>query len=208
MIGIVGWVVVGGLLLTWEGLAIAFDRPDWPSTSDMVRAMTRPVVGRWLLFAAWLWLGWHLFMRGWSFFLAGSGARTPPRAPKSVRALLTQVVLPLLTCYAGWLALVAGGRRERLRVRRAHGARSFGPAWSTRGWVRYLATTVTGGYLAFVAVIAGYAMVSGRPGGGVFRGALRDGAFLAFAVALPVFLVAGVVQQWRRARRRVQGSST
>ncbi len=206
MIGIVGWVVVGGLLLTWEGLAIAFDRPEWPSTSDMVRAMTRPVVGRWLLFAAWLWLGWHLFMRGWSFFLAGSGARTPPRAPKSVRALLTQVVLPLLTCYAGWLALVAGGRRERMR--RAHGSRSLGADASDHRWVRRLAATVTGGYLTFVVVIAVYAMVSGRPGGGVFRGALRDGAFLAFAVALPVFLVAGVAQQWRRARRRVQGSST
>jgi hypothetical protein len=30
--------------------------------------MTVPL-GRVLLFALWLWLGWHLFVRGWSFFL-------------------------------------------------------------------------------------------------------------------------------------------
>jgi hypothetical protein len=26
-------------------------------------------VGRWAVFALWLWFGWHLFVRGWHFFL-------------------------------------------------------------------------------------------------------------------------------------------
>jgi hypothetical protein len=25
--------------------------------------------GRFILFGLWLWLGWHLFIRGWAFFL-------------------------------------------------------------------------------------------------------------------------------------------
>jgi hypothetical protein len=26
-------------------------------------------VGRWALFALWLWVGWHIFIRGWHFLL-------------------------------------------------------------------------------------------------------------------------------------------
>jgi len=26
-------------------------------------------VGRWALFALWLWAGWHFFVRGWHFLL-------------------------------------------------------------------------------------------------------------------------------------------
>jgi hypothetical protein len=31
----------------------------------------RPWLGRVVLFGLWLWLGWHLFIRGWRFFLRG-----------------------------------------------------------------------------------------------------------------------------------------
>ena len=200
MIGIVGWVVLVGLLLAWEGLAIALDRPGWPSSSDMLRAVSRPVVGRWLLFGAWLWLGWHLFMRGWSFFLAGPGARTPPRSSKTAGQLFTQVVVPLLVAYLGWLAVLAAGRRDRLRGATRPSSPGVVSA-RRRAW--YLGVSLTGGYVAFVALIGMYAAVSGRPGGGVFRGAVRDGAFLAFAVSLPVFLVVGVAQaEWRARRAR------
>jgi hypothetical protein len=203
VIGIVGWTVLVGLLLAWEGLAIAFDRPDWPSSSDMLRAVTRPVVGRWLLFGAWLWLGWHLFMRGWSFFLAGHGARTPPRVSKSAGQLLTQVVLPLLACYLGWLALVAIGRRER--IRRAEGSTSPRGVMSPRPRVWHIAGTVAGGYATFVALIGIYAVVAGRVASGVFGASVRQGAFLAFAVALPVFLLASVAQAVQRSRRARTG---
>jgi hypothetical protein len=37
--------------------------------SDIFRGGDAPGLGRALLFGLWLWLGWHLFLRGWTFFL-------------------------------------------------------------------------------------------------------------------------------------------
>ena len=64
---LVGWLVVLALLFPLQGIGMA--REGWPTMSDMFGAFTRPLVGRWLLFGLWLWLGWHLFIRGWEFFL-------------------------------------------------------------------------------------------------------------------------------------------
>lgn len=69
VIGVVGWVVIMGALLAWEGLGLARVGDGWPTISDMLRTVNRSTAGRWLLFALWLWLGWHLFVRGWQFFL-------------------------------------------------------------------------------------------------------------------------------------------
>jgi hypothetical protein len=67
---IAGWIVIVGALFAWQGAALA-NQPTWPTLSDIFRAFMRPVAGRILLFAIWLWLGWHLFVRGWRFFLRG-----------------------------------------------------------------------------------------------------------------------------------------
>jgi hypothetical protein len=40
-----------------------------PTLSDTFRAIMRYPVGRWALFALWLWFGWHIFVRGWHFLL-------------------------------------------------------------------------------------------------------------------------------------------
>ena len=69
-VAVVGWVVVVGALLAWQGLALA-SGPEWPTLSSMFRAFMRPPLGRFLVFGLWLWLGWHLFVRGWTFFLRG-----------------------------------------------------------------------------------------------------------------------------------------
>ena len=71
VLGLAGWVVILGLALAWEGLGLAFAREGWPSMSDLLRSVSRPVVGRWVLLALWLWLGWHLFVRGWQTFFGG-----------------------------------------------------------------------------------------------------------------------------------------
>jgi hypothetical protein len=42
---------------------------DWPTLSELLRKVTRTAPGRYILFAAWLWVGWHLFVRGWRFLL-------------------------------------------------------------------------------------------------------------------------------------------
>jgi hypothetical protein len=70
MVALVGWVVIVGALLVWQALALA-NGPAWPTLSDLFRAFERPLAGRLILFAAWLWLGWHLFIRGWQLFPRG-----------------------------------------------------------------------------------------------------------------------------------------
>jgi hypothetical protein len=68
-VGFVGWAVVIGLVLVWEGLGLVLTQSRWPTLSEMLKTITRSVPGRWTLFAFWLWVGWHLFVRGWRFFL-------------------------------------------------------------------------------------------------------------------------------------------
>ena len=70
VVAITGWLVIVGVLLLWQGLALA-NAPEWPTLSSILRAFMRPVAGRFLLFGLWLWLGWHVFIRGWRFFLRG-----------------------------------------------------------------------------------------------------------------------------------------
>jgi Family of unknown function (DUF6256)/Family of unknown function (DUF6186) len=68
LIGYLAWAVLFGALFAWEGLALA-GVTGVPSFSDVVRLIMRYPVGRWALFALWLWAGWHLFVRRWQFLL-------------------------------------------------------------------------------------------------------------------------------------------
>ncbi|HWO69701.1 MAG TPA: DUF6186 family protein [Actinomycetota bacterium] len=63
-----GWLVIVGALLVWQGIGLVRG-PEWPTLSDFFRALMGPPLGRAVLFGLWLWLGWHLFVRGWAFFL-------------------------------------------------------------------------------------------------------------------------------------------
>jgi hypothetical protein len=65
----VGWAVLLGALLVWEGIGLLRGGDSWPTLSDLIRTALRPRLGRALVFAVWLWVGWHLFVRGWRFFL-------------------------------------------------------------------------------------------------------------------------------------------
>ena len=67
VVALVSWLVVLALLFALQEIGMA--REGWPTMSDMFRSFMRPLGGRWLLFGLWLWLGWHLFIRGWEFFL-------------------------------------------------------------------------------------------------------------------------------------------
>jgi len=68
IVAVVGWLVLFAATLTWQGIGLALG-PPWPTMSSMLRAFMHPFAGRAVLFGMWLWLGWHLFIRGWSFFL-------------------------------------------------------------------------------------------------------------------------------------------
>ena len=67
--GLVGWAIVLGILLAYQGLCLVRPGDQWPAFSDLLRVVMRYPVGRWALFGLWLWTGWHFFVRGWHFFL-------------------------------------------------------------------------------------------------------------------------------------------
>jgi hypothetical protein len=69
VIGYLVWAVLFGALFAWEGLALSHISSGIPTLSDAFRAIMRYPVGRWALFALWLWFGWHIFVRGWHFLL-------------------------------------------------------------------------------------------------------------------------------------------
>jgi hypothetical protein len=68
MIGLVGWAVIVALALAWQGIGLIRVGDDFPSLSGILRVVTDNLVGRWLLFGFWLWIGWHLFVRQWQEF--------------------------------------------------------------------------------------------------------------------------------------------
>jgi hypothetical protein len=71
-VNLVLWGVIWGALWAWQFVTMA-RRPDLPSFGDLVLAVQRWRLGRLLLFAGWVWLGWHVFVRGdW-----GLGSGTP-----------------------------------------------------------------------------------------------------------------------------------
>jgi hypothetical protein len=67
-VALVGWLVIVAALLLWQALGLVY-APEWPTLSQLFRDFMRPVAGRIVLFGIWLWLGWHLFVRGWHVLL-------------------------------------------------------------------------------------------------------------------------------------------
>ena len=197
MIGAVGWVVVLGLMLGWEGLALL--TKGWPALSDMLRAVTRPPAGRFVLFAVWLWVGWHLFVRGWGFFLRGPGppVHVPKPSAETAAKIAQQVVFPLLVFYVVLVGAVLLGARASSEPRET----SQGGGWA--GFARHAVVSAVWGWGVFAGGMAVYAVVADQPWSGLWLEAARDGAFLAFAVAVPAFLVLSLAQaEWHRRRRR------
>ncbi len=180
-LGWLGWALILAALFAWEGMSLA--RPDWgwPSMSDMFRAISTPVWGRWMLFAGWLWLGWHLFMRGWRFFLQGPPPGAPPVVPPGaggVPAYLIRIGAPMLVLFALTLGLLVRFGRRRVRaLRSAAAARQLQRA----------VTTVVPGFALFVAVDALLAL------GGIIHGtlleAVQQGGLFTGAVVLPGWVV-------------------
>ncbi len=118
--------------------------------------------------------------------------------------LLRQVVLPLTLAYVWflWMILVVLRRgRSRSSAGRG-GAVTRLPTW------RKLAANLVGttglGYLLFLVMVGAHC-VGFSDGRGCLHSALSGGAFLAFAVGLPTFLVAGWLEGpgGRRLRRHL-----
>lgn len=68
LIGYLAWTALFGAVFALEGLALA-GVTGVPALRDVFRVIMRSPAGRWALFALWLWVGWHLFIRRWLFLL-------------------------------------------------------------------------------------------------------------------------------------------
>ena len=195
--GFVAWAVLFAAIMVVEGLGLTLRGHQWPTLSDIFRVAMRPEWGRWLLFALWLWVGWHFFIRGWTFFLRGAGPREPRHAlggGKSFTQIVQQVIVPLVAFYAALAGPVLLAWRTRRRGEwpgpsEPHaGARAI----ARRPWrfVRYVMVTFGCGYVLFSAAMGVYQLIAGHAATGIFFAAARQGAVLAFAIALPVFAAA------------------
>jgi hypothetical protein len=61
VIGRVVWGVLLGALAAWE--IVTFFCESFPTLGDVLQFFLRPRGGRYVLFAGWLWLGWHFLIR-------------------------------------------------------------------------------------------------------------------------------------------------
>jgi hypothetical protein len=68
-VGYLVWALLLGAVFAWECVALIRADDAVPTFSDAIDALMRYPIGRWALFAFWLWLGWHTFIRGWHFLL-------------------------------------------------------------------------------------------------------------------------------------------
>lgn len=212
-VGLIGWAVLLGLFLAWEGLGLMYGRQNWPSMSDLLRTVSRPVVGRWILLALWLWVGWHLFVRGWQPFLRGTpqAGTLLPAGALTMSHIIRQVVIPLSATYLALLGMIATYARGHGRVsgRPAHGrARHLRAEGSpgARHVIRGVALTLATGYIAYLAMILLYYAAVADQTTRFLRAAATGGAFITFVVALPgLLLLSGAEAIWRR---RVAGAET
>lgn len=203
VIGYVAWVVLFAVMLVLEGLGLTLRGHQWPTASDLFRSASRPTYGRWILFALWLWAGWHFFIRGWQFFLRGRGASEPAGGGggKSLTATLTQVVIPLLGLFVLMGAGVFVSARDAKRGRLPRSRPTALIAKRPRLFARYTGVTVVSSYVVFVGAMGLYQLAVGKSAHGIFTSALRYGAFLAFAIAVPTFVILSILDARVRRRR-------
>jgi hypothetical protein len=199
--------VVIGAFLAVEGVALVRPHDQWLAFSDVMRIVTASTFGRWALFALWLWLGWHLFVRGWQFFLRApaeprpseSGGQSAVLAPVAIEDVLRHDVIPLLLVYVAVLAML----RYCARVLRAR--RDNAPMGNRRerGWrplLRHIAVTSLCGYVLFVVVVGLVYGLVAEVDVEFLRDAIVGGGFLAFAVGVPFFVAVSWVSSAARTR--------
>jgi hypothetical protein len=187
LIGSIGWVVIFAAFVSWEAVGLMVGH-GWPTLSHVTRAVTRSPVGRWVLFGAWLWLGWHLFIRGWQFFLRGPLAEgpRPGRAGSGVRETLAEFLVLGAT-----LSLAVAGMTR-------HGGRHAGQPFARRpvglgALLLGILLVAAGCYVVLVGFVGLFVLVAGSDPSHLLRGAASGGAVLAFGVVAPGFLVLSLV---------------
>jgi hypothetical protein len=188
VIGGIGWAVILTALVAWEAIGLMVGR-GWPTLSHVTREVTRSPVGRWVLFGAWLWLGWHLFIRGWQFFLRGplSEGPQPSRSGSGFREMLTEALVLGATLAVALTGLLRRDVRHAERAQRRSRPVGFGALL-----LRILLVAASC-YAVLVGFIGLFVLVAGSDPSHLLRGAAGGGAILAFGVVVPGFLVLSLV---------------
>jgi Family of unknown function (DUF6256)/Family of unknown function (DUF6186) len=203
LIGSTGWVVILTAFVAWEALGLLVGH-GWPTLSHITREVTRWRVGRWLLLGAWLWLGWHLFIRGWRFFLRGPQTKVvePSALGSGFRELLAEVLVLGTALVLVFVGLLRRGAEHAEPERRRR------PVGFAGLLLRVLAVAASC-YAVLVGFIVLYILVAGNDPSHLLRGAVGGGALLAFGVVVPGFLILSVldagIARLRRARREPSG---
>jgi Family of unknown function (DUF6256)/Family of unknown function (DUF6186) len=200
MAGIVAWAVAIASCFVVEGIALVRPADSWPTFSDIMRIATGETWGRWGLFAAWLWLGWHLFVRGSgspAATLSGEGitAGSQPAlvAPVALDDVVRHDVIPLVAVYALVVVVLMMCARRLVVAAGEVSSRRRAPNAVD------LAVTAACGYGLFLAVVAVYYGLVADESSGFLRDAVVGGGGLAFGVALPAFALTAAARR-RRAR--------
>jgi uncharacterized protein DUF6256/uncharacterized protein DUF6186 len=106
-VGYLVWAALFAALIAWEGIGLVRMDDAYPTLSDAVRALMRYPIGRWALFALWLWLGWHAFVRGWHLPLRSSASAVSVAYPASARHWRSALIRRFsATAVGGYLLLV------------------------------------------------------------------------------------------------------
>jgi len=113
-------------------------------------------------------------------------------------------VIPLVSVYALFLVMLFTQARSSLHLATAE--REPEPAGSNpTPWgrlARHVVATVTAGYLTFLAIVLLYYVALGGQSRAFLTQALWGGAFLAYGVALPGFLLLSWLEDRVHAARR------
>lgn len=185
LIGSIGWAAIFAAFVTWEAVGLLVGG-GWPTLSHVTRAVTRLPVGRWVLFGAWLWLGWHLFIRGWHFFLRGPLAESP--RPGQAGSGLRETLAELLVLAATLILAVTGMTRHGSR--HAESGQTPSPRPVGFGVLLLGILLVTAScYAVLIGFVGLFVLVAGSDPSHLLRDAAAGGAILAFGVAAPGFLV-------------------
>jgi hypothetical protein len=117
--------------------------------------------------------------------------------------LFRQDIVPLVSVAAAFAGLLVWWvRRGAARQRERHVATQGLERPSFGRLARHVLGTAVGGYVAFLLIVGLYYLLLGGQTRSFLVQALWGGAFLAFAVAVPTFLVSGpLTGRLRRGRR-------
>jgi threonine/homoserine/homoserine lactone efflux protein len=119
-----------------------------------------------------------------------------PAVVIAASSVVRSIVFPLAGTYLLFMVMMLWSERERARDAGRARAKPATPAHPAL-LVRHVVVTVVAGYASFLVFVCGYYFLVARQSHHFLEQAVSGGAFLAFVVALPAFLLLGLLERHR-----------